>query len=311
MDSKRTAYEKMICITECSKNIYKAINISSDVSRHINNASSSQLTTPTNEELPMNGFSTTSQPSSKSNSGKKPTNNVKSLATADDYLPAFIYIVLKANPTMVYSNINFISRYAFEKRVLQGEHAYHFCSLNAVIQHIENLNHKHLNMTEEEFEMYSNGLIDESNAIKILNSNLKLLSELTNKKKLLEQEAMRLKKSMNAYKQSVQVKFHTCLLNNKPMYTENIEGFNRHVLDDNEDVLLFNQAKLISPLKPIVNSSTLHEKITQSEETTLNVTQSSNATQPKTNEIPTEKESLVSSTLTTITETETSEIENK
>jgi len=306
MDSKRTAYEKMICITECSKNIYKAINISSDVSRHIDNVSTSQLTTPTNEELPMNGFSTTSQPSnSKSNSAKKSANNIKSLATADDYLPAFIYIVLKANPTMVYSNINFISRYAFEKRILQGEHAYHFCSLNAVIQHIENLNHKHLNMSEEEFEMYSNGLIDESNAIKILNSNLKLLSELTNKKKLLEQEAMRLKKSMNAHKQNMQVKFHTCLLNNKPIYTENIEGFNRHVLDDNEDVLLFNQAKLISPLKPIVSSSTSHEQITQSNETTLNATQT-NLTEQKSNEIPVE-----GSTLTTITETETLATENK
>ena len=27
MDSKRTAHEKMLCITECSKNIYKAINL--------------------------------------------------------------------------------------------------------------------------------------------------------------------------------------------------------------------------------------------------------------------------------------------
>ncbi len=107
MDSKRTAHEKMLCITECSKNIYKAINISVTISRNINEVSSSIAN-------PVNSSSNTA---------------AKSVASADDYLPAFIYIVLKANPTMLYSNMNFISRFAFEKRVLQGEHAYHFCSL--------------------------------------------------------------------------------------------------------------------------------------------------------------------------------------
>lgn len=87
MDSKRTPHDKMLCITECSKNIYKAINISS---------------------------------SSKT-------------ASADDYLPAFIYIVLKTNPPLLYSNMNYIARFAFEKRVLQGEHAYYFCSLVSII----------------------------------------------------------------------------------------------------------------------------------------------------------------------------------
>ncbi len=104
MDSKRSAHEKMLCITECSKNIYKAINISATISRDIDQVTS----TPT---------SATKSP------------QAKSVASADDYLPAFIYIVLKANPTMLYSNMNFISRFAFEKRILQGEHAYHFCSL--------------------------------------------------------------------------------------------------------------------------------------------------------------------------------------
>ena len=121
MDSKRTAYEKMICITECSKNIYKAINISANISRNlIETPTPTPLTTPTSEESPM-GDITESQ--------TKTNKNAKSLASADDYLPAFIYIVLKANPTMLYSNINFITRFAFEKRILQGEHAYHFCSL--------------------------------------------------------------------------------------------------------------------------------------------------------------------------------------
>lgn len=50
MDSKRTAHEKMLCITECSKNIYKAINISADITRNINeanNASTPTIVSPT------------------------------------------------------------------------------------------------------------------------------------------------------------------------------------------------------------------------------------------------------------------------
>jgi hypothetical protein len=111
MDSKRTAHEKMLCITECSKNIYKAINISANISRNI-------------DEVSGGGEGRENSETEKQGRPKKAT-----IASADDYLPAFIYIVLKANPTMLYSNMNFISRFAFEKRVLQGEHAYHFCSL--------------------------------------------------------------------------------------------------------------------------------------------------------------------------------------
>ena len=160
MDSKRTAHEKMLCITECSKNIYKAINISANIAREISEVTTttSPLVTPTNErrltlptELPSSGHdplstpmdsedatsAITTQPAKDNednrnqaeSNAKKNNSGPKTIASADDYLPACIYIVLKANPTMLYSNMNFISRFAFEKRVLQGEHAYHFCSL--------------------------------------------------------------------------------------------------------------------------------------------------------------------------------------
>lgn len=122
MDSKRTAHEKMLCITECSKNIYKAINISATISRNIDEVTNA----PANSE--------TDKKSSKKSG--------KSIASADDYLPAFIYIVLRANPTMLYSNMNFVSRFAFEKRVLQGEHAYHFCSLVKPLLEISQQNFK-------------------------------------------------------------------------------------------------------------------------------------------------------------------------
>lgn len=228
MDSKRTAHEKMLCITECSKNIYKAINISANISRNITEVAGEETS----------GFS----------------KQVKNVASADDYLPAFIYIVLKANPTMLYSNINFISRFAFEKRVLQGEHAYHFCSLNAIINHIEHLNANHLNMTEEKFENYCNGLEDlnsSSNVLKLIQSNLKILSELNDKQKLLLQETLKLENDMNDFKKIMDNKFHSCLDKNKLSYTNKIIGYERKsVLDDNKDMLMLNQTQLPQPLKP-------------------------------------------------------------
>jgi hypothetical protein len=139
MDSKRTAHEKMLCITECSKNIYIALNIAASMTH----TSNSEPQTPSGDEQPQLLITTNDESAGESqiqvtvtetnpNATKKSKpsgGNAKSLASADDYLPAFIYIVLKANPTMLYSNMNFISRFAFEKRILQGEHAYHFCSL--------------------------------------------------------------------------------------------------------------------------------------------------------------------------------------
>lgn len=244
MDSKRTAHEKMMCITECSKNIYKAINISANITRNIDEASE---------------FTSTS-PGDGSEVKSKSKKSGKSIASADDYLPAFIYIVLKANPTMLYSNMNFISRFAFEKRVLQGEHAYHFCSLNAIINHIEHLNAHHLNMSEERFENYCIGLEDStSNALKLIQSNLKILGELKDKQRLLNQETKKLQMDMNEFKKIMEKKFHSCLDNNKLTYTQKIAGYERKsVLDDT----ILDNTTLPQPLKP--SSITLDKKENES-----------------------------------------------
>lgn len=102
-------------------------------------------------------------------------------------------------------------------------------------------------MTEEKFENYCNGLEDSvSNVLKLIQSNLKILSELRDKQKLLKQETLKLQKDMNNFKNQMESKFHSCLDKNKLNYTARIEGYERKsVLDDK----VVNDL-LPSPLKP-------------------------------------------------------------
>ncbi|KAI0285773.1 hypothetical protein BGY98DRAFT_909511 [Russula aff. rugulosa BPL654] len=78
--------------------------------------------------------------------------HMNSEESADTFVPLLIYVVLKANPENLLSNVEFISRFRNPLK-LQSEAGYYLSSLMGAVSFIETMDHTSLsNITQEEFE---------------------------------------------------------------------------------------------------------------------------------------------------------------
>ncbi|XP_003739093.2 rab5 GDP/GTP exchange factor [Galendromus occidentalis] len=112
IDSKRSPREKLYCVIEAARNIFKMLQAA---------------------------------PQSKSQGG------------ADDFLPAMIYVVLRANPPRLHTNIKLVTLFSAQSRLRSGESGYMFTNLCGAVNFIENLTAAQLQMPPEEFESYVSG----------------------------------------------------------------------------------------------------------------------------------------------------------
>jgi len=136
-----------------------------------------------------------------------------SVASADDFLPSLIYILLKANPPRIMSNINFITRFSNEARLRSGEEGYYFTNLCCGLSFVENLTAASLNLPQGEFDSYMSGeaippgsweaslLMCEG--IQNMSHNLKTLSDLSELQTKIMSDCETLEKDMIEFQSSV------------------------------------------------------------------------------------------------------------
>ncbi|XP_012262918.1 rab5 GDP/GTP exchange factor [Athalia rosae] len=142
-------------------------------------------------------------------------------ASADEFLPALIFIVLKANPARLKSNINFITRFCNASRLMTGEGGYYFTNLCCAVSFIENLTAESLNMPEKDFNAYMSGArvpastwesaLTMCESIHLMCEHITLLDELKIKNLDIIAEAEDLKKKCIQFPLSIKTEVDSAL----------------------------------------------------------------------------------------------------
>jgi hypothetical protein len=166
MDSKQVPLEKLECIVNCSKTIFKLLQVNS------------------------------SEP-----------------VSADQFLPALVFIVIKANPPLLQSNIKLITRFSTPSRLMSGEAGYYFTNLCCATAFIENISGDSLNMNEQDFQSYVSGEAQPPGyyqqstylceALRILCSNNAMLSDLNERQTKFENDIKQLNDSIEQFREDM------------------------------------------------------------------------------------------------------------
>jgi hypothetical protein len=143
------------------------------------------------------------------------------LASADEFLPAFIFVVLKANPVRLHSNINYINRFSNANRLMSGESGYYFTNLCCVISFIENLTYESVQLTKEEFDELMSGenrhhsawesALMACESLNIISSNMKIMKDLNTRAHRFDDDMSLFKVDMKEFKEEIFTKIATTI----------------------------------------------------------------------------------------------------
>lgn len=190
-------------------------------------------------------------------------------ASADEFLPALIFIVLKANPARLKSNINFITRFCNASRLMTGEGGYYFTNLCCAVSFIENLTAESLNMDEKEFNSYMCGervpantwesalMICES--LHLMCEDITLLDEMKAKTTKIMNEALDLKEKMIHFQDEIESEVNV-VLERTPLLITHSQRLPTNI--DCEDVESY---QLPPPIVPQVCSTTVNNSAQQND----------------------------------------------
>ncbi|XP_053500498.1 rab5 GDP/GTP exchange factor isoform X3 [Ictalurus furcatus] len=177
----------------------------------------------------------------------------KEPASADDFLPTLIYIVLKANPPRLQSNIQYITRFCNPSRLMSGEDGYYFTNLCCAVAFIEKLDAHSLNLSVEDFERHMCGGGDGSGSGDVSPRRrsessspwpLELLSALQERQQQVLEEARDLQDELQLWQEGVAREVQNIL----DKYPLEIKRHAAHTIDsENEE-----NDRLPPPLQPQV-----------------------------------------------------------
>ena len=118
MHSFKMPSEKVSCVVKCASILFRSLNLAK-VSTEENSAGSTAA-----DPLAAPG--------------------------ADDFLPVFIYVVMKSNVGKLASNIEYIQSFLNSSQ-LRSQSGYFFISLRSAVEFIQHLEPESINMDSEEF----------------------------------------------------------------------------------------------------------------------------------------------------------------
>ncbi|XP_055328277.1 rab5 GDP/GTP exchange factor-like [Paramacrobiotus metropolitanus] len=141
--------------------------------------------------------------------------------SADQFLPAVIFVILRAKPPRMQSNIKFILRFANPNHLRTGEAGYFFTNLCCAMSFIETMDAKSLEMSDDEFQQYMSGDMPSSamlyehqsslhDGLRKMNKNLQILNDMTARQTRLMERMEAEDRSMKEFWASCESRLKEC-----------------------------------------------------------------------------------------------------